>query len=153
MTDVITVSCTGRKPIYQTAGSAGCDVFADHNGEIPQNEFRIICSGMCLEIPEGFEAQVRSRSGLAAKSGVFVLNAPGTIDSDYRGEVKVILANSGPSPFIIKKGDRIAQLVFSKVYRAAFMDTPELSETARGSGGFGSTGTLGSKQRRMTIGH
>ena len=95
---------------------------------------------MYLEIPEGFEIQVRPRSGLSFKNGITILNAPGTIDSDYRGEVKIILINHGNSPFIINDGDRIAQLVLSPVFRADFVVVDKLSETARGEGSFGSTG-------------
>jgi dUTP pyrophosphatase len=98
-------------------------------------------TGFAIAIPEGFEGQVRARSGLALKSGIVCVNAPGTIDSDYRGEVKVILGNFGSEPFEIRRGDRIAQLVVSPVARAAFKPAPELPETGRGAGGFGSTGS------------
>jgi dUTP pyrophosphatase len=100
----------------------------------------LISTGIRLEIPEGCEAQVRPRSGLAVSRGVTVLNSPGTIDSDYRGEIKVVLINLGSESFTVKNGDRIAQLVFSPVIRAVLEPVPALSETSRGSGGFGSTG-------------
>ena len=103
----------------------------------------LVPTGIYLEIPPGFEAQVRPRSGLAAKSAVTVLNTPGTIDADYRGEVKVILINLGKENFTVKRGDRIAQLVFAPVVRAQFEKTSDLSESVRGTGGFGSTGISG----------
>jgi dUTP pyrophosphatase len=101
-----------------------------------------VSTGICLEIPNGYEAQIRPRSGLAAKRGITVLNSPGTIDADYRGEVKVCLVNLGKETQILEKGERIAQLVFSKIYQASFERSQELSETSRGGGGFGSTGLL-----------
>jgi dUTP pyrophosphatase len=97
-------------------------------------------TGMKVEIPEGYECQVRPRSGLALKHGVTVLNAPGTIDADYRGEIRVILVNLGESPFRIEKGDRIAQMVLTRVEKINWEESPELGDTERGSGGFGSTG-------------
>ena len=100
----------------------------------------MIPTGLCFEIPEGFEIQVRPRSGLAAKNGVTVLNTPGTIDSDYRGEVKVILVNLGNEPFTVNNGDRIAQLVAAPVTKGVFVQAETLSDTSRGEGGFGSTG-------------
>jgi dUTP pyrophosphatase len=100
-----------------------------------------LSTGLVLEIPEGFEGQVRPRSGLALRRGLTVVNAPGTIDSDYRGELKVLMVNLGADPVIVKRGDRIAQLVIAPVARAAFVETDELSDTARGDGGFGSTGS------------
>jgi len=133
-----------KQPTYQTAESAGCDLAASHDSFVPPNGgVTAVGTGLYLEIPTGFEGQVRSRSGMALKHKVVVLNSPGTVDSDYRGEVKVILINHGTEPFIIRKGDRIAQLVFSQVYRASFWRSEEpLSETDRASGGFGSTGKL-----------
>lgn len=133
-----------KQPMYQTAESAGCDLAASHDSFVPPNGgVAAVGTGLYLEIPTGFEGQVRSRSGMALKHKVVVLNSPGTIDSDYRGEVKVILINYGTEPFIIKKGDRIAQLIFSQVYRASFWRSEEpLGETGRASGGFGSTGKL-----------
>lgn len=128
-------------PKYQTQGSSGCDVKSAVDVVIPAGQRSIVPTGLKLEVPVGFEAQVRPRSGLAAKHGITVLNSPGTIDSDYRGEVKVILLNTSDEDFIIKKGDRIAQLVFSQVYRAIFKKDLSLTQTDRGTGGFGSTGT------------
>ena len=134
------IKIQGQAPTYQSEGAAGCDIVASEETTIPANGRAIVPTGLFLEIPQGFEAQVRSRSGLAAKEGVFVLNSPGTIDSDYRGEVKVILYNTTGDNFIVKKGDRVAQLIFSRVYHAAFEVTRDLSQTKRAAGGFGSTG-------------
>ncbi len=128
-------------PLYKTAGSAGCDLIANEDCHVVGGKFKPIGTGLSVEIPAGYEAQVRSRSGLAANHGVFVLNSPGTIDSDYRGEIKVIICNVGHDPFIVKKGDRIAQLVFSPVIQVTFERSQDLSRTVRGDGGFGSTGT------------
>ena len=127
-------------PKYQTQGSSGCDLRSSINVVIPSGKRSIVPTGLKVEIPVGFEGQVRSRSGLAAKYGITVLNSPGTVDCDYRGEVKVILLNTGDEDFIIKKGDRIAQLVFSQVFRAIFKKEEELTSTERAEGGFGSTG-------------
>jgi dUTP pyrophosphatase len=129
-------------PRYETAGAAGCDLRAAVSESLTllPGARSAVPTGLCLAIPEGFEGQVRARSGLALKNGIACLNAPGTIDSDYRGEVKVILANLGSQPFEIRRGDRIAQLVFSPVARAAFESAGSLSDSTRGSGGFGSTG-------------
>lgn len=129
-------------PRYETAGAAGMDIRAFLAEPVvmrPLERMRIP-TGFALEIPEGYEAQVRPRSGLAYKQGVTVLNAPGTIDSDYRGEVRVILVNLGQEPVVINNGDRIAQLVFTPVMRAALEETSSLPATERGAGGFGSTG-------------
>lgn len=130
-------------PVYQTEGSAGFDLYASHALEDPIGIFpgksTLIPTGIRVEIPNGYEIQVRSRSGMALKKGVFVLNSPGTIDSDYRGEIGVILFNTSASRFVVNPGDRIAQGVLSKVYTAVFEDE-ELSDTGRDSGGFGSTG-------------
>jgi len=128
-------------PRYQTPGSVGMDLHAAEDVEIWMGKSAMVRTGIAIAIPEGYEAQVRSRSGLAAKSSVAVLNAPGTIDSDYRGEVKVILFNHGEGLFRIKRGDRIAQLVFAPVARAAFDTVSALDQTERGAGGFGSTGS------------
>ena len=127
-------------PTYQTFGAAGADVCANENGIIEPRQHKVVSTGLSLEIPLGYECQVRPRSGLAAKHGVTVLNTPGTIDSDYRGEVKVILYNSSEDPFPYQKGDRIAQLVFAPVTQAEFDVVDELTDTERGEGGFGSTG-------------
>lgn len=129
-----------QKPTYQTIGSAGADVCSAVDLWIPRGEAVVVQTDLRIELPPGYECQVRSRSGLASKHQVFVLNSPGCVDSDYRGEVGVILMNLGPVPFYVKKGDRIAQLVFSRISRAAFVKVPALSETARSGGGFGSTG-------------
>ncbi|MBQ0050814.1 MAG: dUTP diphosphatase [Treponema sp.] len=129
-------------PAYQTKGAAGCDVcaFLAEDFVLKAGERGMIPTGIKMAIPEGFEVQVRPRSGLAAKSGVTVLNTPGTIDSDYRGEVKVILINLSKEDFVIHNGDRIAQLVVAPVTQGIFVQTDVLDETERGEGGFGSTG-------------
>ena len=130
-------------PARMTKGSSGCDVCAAVETDVvlePAGR-ALVPTGFCFEIPQGYEVQVRSRSGLAVKHGVFVLNSPGTIDSDYRGEVKVILANTGNAPFTIKRGDRIAQLVVAPVAADIdFAESGNISETKRGAGGFGHTG-------------
>lgn len=128
-------------PAYATAGAAGMDVVAAEDTILAPGARRAIATGFAIAIPDGFEVQVRPRSGLALKHGITCLNTPGTIDSDYRGEVKVILANLGDAPFPIARGDRIAQLVPAAVQRAAIVERATLDETARGAGGFGSTGT------------
>jgi dUTP pyrophosphatase len=129
-------------PRYSSEFASGADVQAAIDSElvIESGGRALIPTGLALEIPIGYEVQVRSRSGLASKYGIMCLNSPGTIDSDYRGEIKVILANFGDTPFIVSPGDRIAQLVLAPVYRADFIETELLSKTARGEGGFGSTG-------------
>lgn len=131
---------TGPLPIRATAGSAGYDLTSAVDVDIHPNSRVIVPTGVFLEIPTNFEGQIRSRSGLAAKHGVFVLNSPGTIDSDYRGEIKVILFNSSEDLFTIKKGDRIAQIVFAAVHQAKLIPQIIPSTTDRGVGGFGSTG-------------
>lgn len=129
-------------PEYKTSGAAGADVcaFLSEPVEIKSGEFAMIPTGLSFAIPEGYEIQVRPRSGLAAKNGVTVLNTPGTIDSDYRGEVKVILINHGKDAFTVNNGDRIAQLIVAPVTQGIFEKTDELDSTERGEGGFGSTG-------------
>lgn len=130
-------------PHRMTKGSSGCDVCAaiDDKLIIPAGGRALIPTGLCFEIPEGYEVQVRPRSGLAFKFGVTVLNAPGTIDADYRGEVKIILANFGDQPFTVNRGDRIAQLVPMKVADSIdFTECESITETDRGDGGFGHTG-------------
>jgi dUTP pyrophosphatase len=126
-----------------TKGSSGCDIAAAVEADVvlePSGR-ALVPTGFCFEIPQGYEVQVRSRSGLAIKHGVFVLNSPGTIDSDYRGEVKVILGNAGSAPFTIRRGDRIAQLVVAAVANNIdFEESASVSETGRGAGGFGHTG-------------
>ncbi len=129
-------------PAYMTPGSAGLDLLArvDESVQINAGARAMISTGISVEIPSGYEAQVRPRSGLAARHGVTVLNSPGTIDSDYRGEIKVVLINHGTEPFIINRGDRIAQLIFSPVTRIEWDETESLVDTVRGDGGFGHTG-------------
>lgn len=129
-----------KSPIYATQGAVGADLFSILTKEIPPGERRVIPTGLAIELPPGFEAQVRSRSGLALKHGISVLNSPGTIDQDFRGPIQVILHNSGQEPFQVKYGDRIAQLVVSPVVKVSFLEAAELSDTDRGEGGFGSTG-------------
>ena len=128
-------------PKYQTALSAGMDLYANIDKEITLKplERKLIPTGLHLELPAGFEAQVRPRSGLAIKNGISVLNAPGTIDADYRGEVGVILVNLSADQFTINNGDRIAQMVIAKYETASWEEVSSLSETERGTGGFGST--------------
>ena len=132
-------------PKYETAHSAGMDVMAaiSENLTLKPGARTLVPAGFAMALPEGFEAQVRPRSGLAFKNGVTVLNTPGTIDADYRGEVKVILVNLGAEDFVITRGMRIAQMVISPVTRGQFAVVASLDETARGAGGFGSTGTGG----------
>jgi len=130
-------------PEYGTEGSAGVDLRAAVEAEvtIPAGGFIMVPTGLVIALPEGYEGQVRPRSGLAAKYGVTLLNAPGTIDSDYRGEIQVILVNHGPEPFRIQRGDRIAQLVVAPVTKIEWVACEALDHTTRGSGGFGHTGT------------
>lgn len=131
-------------PEYKTEGAAGFDLCACYEFDggfcLRPNTTTIIPTGLSFEVPSGYEMQIRPRSGLAAKNGITVLNSPGTIDSDYRGEVKIILTNLGNSSFTIKNGDRIAQGVICPVIRAEFREEQKLQETKRGDGGFGSTG-------------
>lgn len=127
-------------PVYATDGAAGLDVVAAEAVTLAPGARAAVATGFAIAIPPGFEVQVRPRSGLALKHGVTCLNTPGTIDSDYRGEVKVILANLGQEPFDIARGDRIAQLVPAPVQRAMLDEVVTLDDTARGTGGFGSTG-------------
>lgn len=130
-------------PQYSTALSAGIDLRAFTDAPITLKPFEraLIPTGLFMELPAGFEAQVRPRSGLAIKSGITVLNTPGTIDADYRGEIKVVLINLSQEPFTINSGDRIAQMVIAKHETAEWIEVEELSDTERGSGGFGSSGT------------
>ena len=127
-------------PAYASDGAAGMDVVAAEGLRLAPGARYAVATGFAIAIPEGYEVQVRPRSGLALKHGVTCLNTPGTIDHDYRGEVKVILANLGDEPFEIARGDRIAQLVPAPVQRAMLDEVEELDDTDRGSGGFGSTG-------------
>lgn len=129
-------------PEYQTDGSSGMDIRAALNEDLIINPMKIgiIPTNLQVEIPEGFELQVRPRSGLAAKNGIGILNSPGTIDSDYRGEIKIILINFGEEPFRVKRGDRIAQLILSRYYKAEIELVEELNNSKRSFGGFGHTG-------------
>lgn len=130
-------------PEYKTEHSAGVDLMAFlPTGEVVLKplERKLIPTGLFLELPEGYEAQVRPRSGLAFKNGVTVLNSPGTIDADYRGEVGVILVNLSQEPFTVRSGDRIAQMIIAKYEKAVFVESIELAESERGAGGFGHTG-------------
>ncbi len=127
-------------PVYATSGAAGMDVCAAESLTLRVGKRHAVATGFAFAIPHGFEVQVRPRSGLALKHGITCLNTPGTIDSDYRGEVKVILANLGDEDFAIARGDRIAQLVVAPVTQAAMVEVDMLDDTARGIGGFGSTG-------------
>jgi len=129
-------------PSYATTQSAGLDLMAAVQDEImlAPGARQLIPTGLAIALPAGFEAQVRPRSGLALKHGITVLNSPGTIDADYRGEVQVLLINHGEAPFVIKRGDRIAQMVVAPVTQIAWKPVTQLDETERGSGGYGSTG-------------
>ncbi len=129
-------------PHYQTEHSAGVDLYAavEDDKVVAAGTWTLVPTGLSVAIPEGYEGQVRPRSGLALKSGVGLLNSPGTIDADYRGEISIILFNFSDKPFIIHRGDRIAQLVFAKVEKARLVQVDELSDTSRGTGGFGHTG-------------
>lgn len=127
-------------PAYATSGAAGMDVVSAESVTIAPGARHAVATGLALAIPAGYEIQVRPRSGLALKHGITVPNTPGTIDSDYRGELKVILVNLGTEPFVIARGDRVAQLVLAPVVQAAWDEVAELDATERGAGGFGSTG-------------
>ena len=131
-------------PAYATDGAAGMDVVAAEDVDLEPGRRHAVATGFKVAIPEGYEIQVRPRSGLALKHGISVPNTPGTIDSDYRGELKVIMINHGDEAFAVRRGDRIAQLVPAAVTRAEFDEVEELCETERGAGGFGSTGGHGS---------
>ncbi len=130
-------------PKYETSGSSGMDLAAniEANINIDPGKTAIVPTGLSISIPKGFEAQIRPRSGLAAKQKISVLNTPGTIDADYRGEIKVILINLGQEPFKVEKGLRIAQMVVCPIVQAQLKEVDDLNETERGKGGFGSTGT------------
>jgi dUTP pyrophosphatase len=149
MNDILTVkiqrlrsnSCN-QLPGYMTTHSAGMDLYADMPEEtvLAPGERALIPTGIALELPDGYEVQIRPRSGLALRHGITLVNSPGTIDPDYRGEIAIILINHGMEPFPIKSGDRIAQMVFSRFVRAEFTEVSELGKTTRGEGGFGHTG-------------
>ncbi len=136
------ISESGILPEYKTSGAAGADVcaFVEEPVVLDPGKRALIPTGLFFEIPDGFEIQVRPRSGLAFKNGVTVLNTPGTIDSDYRGELKVILINLGEEKFVVNNGERIAQIVVAPVTQGVFVRAETISETQRGVGGFGSTG-------------
>lgn len=129
-------------PAYMSNAAAGCDLYAavDQDVTLAPGERTLISTGIAISLPTGFEAQVRPRSGMALRFGITCLNAPGTIDSDYRGPVSVVLINHGSDPFVIRRGDRIAQLVIGRVAQGDFRQVDSLDQTARGAGGFGSTG-------------
>lgn len=131
-----------KLPLYKTSGAAGADICAllEKPLVIESGKSAMVPTGLFFEIPQGYEVQIRPRSGLAAKNGVTVLNTPGTIDSDYRGEINVILINLGDKPFTVNSGDRIAQMLVAPVIQADFSIVSSLEETERGAGGFGSTG-------------
>ncbi|ACT69878.1 deoxyuridine 5triphosphate nucleotidohydrolase [Neorickettsia risticii str. Illinois] len=130
-------------PRYASKGSSGLDLRAaiEASMTLKPGMFELVPTGICIELPEGLEAQIRPRSGLAAKFGITVLNSPGTVDQDYRGEIKVCLINLSKNEFTINRGDRIAQMVIAKVEQILLVETGEIGETERASGGFGSTGT------------
>jgi dUTP pyrophosphatase len=127
-------------PQYMTPGAAGMDLFAAVNETLQPGEIKLVPTGLCISLPEGYEAQIRPRSGLALRHGITMVNTPGTIDADYRGEIGLIMTNLGKTPFDIVRGDRVAQIVFNKVERAEFIEVEEMDDTCRNSGGFGSTG-------------
>jgi dUTP pyrophosphatase len=130
-----------RLPAYAHPGDAGLDLFANEHAVLEPGARRLVKTGIALELPPGTEAQVRPRSGLAARHGISVLNTPGTIDEGYRGEVGVILINHGNAPFTVEPGIKIAQMIVKPVLRVTVREAADLSDTARGAGGFGSTGT------------
>ncbi|HSH70544.1 MAG TPA: dUTP diphosphatase [Deferrisomatales bacterium] len=127
-------------PAYQTPHSAGMDLVAAEDAEVRPGERVGVGTGMAIALPDGYEAQIRPRSGLAARHGVTLVNTPGTIDADYRGEIRVLLINHGEEAFSVRRGDRIAQMVVAPVTRATWREVEALAETVRGAGGFGSTG-------------
>jgi dUTP pyrophosphatase len=128
-------------PQYMTDQAAGMDIFAAVPDEeiILPGQRKKIATGIAIALPEGYEAQIRPRSGLALKNGITLLNSPGTIDADYRGEIGLIVINHGEEPFVVKRGMRLAQMVVQRVFRAEWVETPKLNDTARGDGGFGHT--------------
>ncbi len=129
-------------PQYMTPGSSGVDLYAANQQDLKilAGSFVLVPTGIAISIPEGYEAQIRPRSGLALNFGLTLLNTPGTIDADYRGEIKVIVINLGDKEYILKKGERIAQMIFTRVERAELIETESLDDTIRGAGGFGHTG-------------
>lgn len=136
----IKIKCSsGTLPIYMTEGSSGADICSSEDTMILPGETKLVSTGIFMEIPEGYECQIRPRSGISLKNSVIIVNSPGTIDSDYRGEVKIIMHNLSKTDFSVKRGDRIAQAVFAPVVRAVFRDD-EINGSKRGDGGFGHTG-------------
>jgi dUTP pyrophosphatase len=133
---------SAKIPQYQTRGAAGFDFYSVEDAHLKAGEVSLVATGLSVEIPEGFELQIRARSGLSAKWGVFLVNGIGTVDSDYRGEIKIILSTCTSGLVYLKAGERIAQGVLTRVTQAVISETTELSETERGMGGFGSTGTV-----------
>lgn len=129
-------------PAYETKGSSGMDLRAWMEEDITLNpgEIKLVPTGISISIPRGYEAQIRPRSGLALKHGIGLVNSPGTIDSDYRGEIGIIMTNFGKEPFIIRRGDRIAQMVIARIYQARVLEVDDLDSTVRGDGGFGHSG-------------
>ena len=127
-------------PSYGSKDAAGMDLRAAEDGLIKPGQWALVATGFAIALPAGYEAQVRPRSGIAASHGVTLHNSPGTIDADYRGEIKVILINHGTDDFAVKRGERIAQMVVAPIVRAGWEESPDLDETVRGEGGFGSTG-------------
>lgn len=129
-------------PQYMTEGSAGLDLFAavEKSETLQPGEIKLIPTGLSMALPQGYEAQIRPRSGLALRHGITMVNTPGTVDADYRGEIGLIMINLGQEPFLINRGDRVAQMVINKVARAEFAEVEDLEQTSRSSGGFGSTG-------------
>ena len=129
-------------PAYETKGSSGMDIRAWTEEEIilRPGDIRLVPTGISISIPQGYEAQIRPRSGLALKHGIGLVNSPGTIDSDYRGEIGIIMVNFGKEPFIIRRGDRIAQMVIARIYQARILEVEDLESTVRGDGGFGHSG-------------
>ena len=130
-------------PTYQTPHSAGMDLVASEDAVVPPGDRAGVGTGLAIALPDGYEAQIRPRSGLAIRHGVTLVNTPGTIDADYRGEIRILLINHGGEAFTVRRGDRIAQMVVAPVTRAAWREVDELTETDRGAGGFGSTGGFG----------
>ncbi|HEX3012291.1 MAG TPA: dUTP diphosphatase [Syntrophomonadaceae bacterium] len=129
-------------PRYMTAGSSGVDLYAavDQDLSIPPGQVHLVPTGLAIAIDQGYEAQIRPRSGLALNHGITLLNTPGTIDADYRGEIKLIVINLGDKEYILKRGERVAQMVFNRVEKAEFIEADTLDDTERGTGGFGHTG-------------
>lgn len=135
----ITIDKNGKMPVYMTEGSSGADVYASEDANLQPGETKLIHTGIRIEIPAGYECQIRPRSGLALKHGITISNAPGTIDSDYRGEIMIIMHNLSKNPYCIRKHDRIAQMVFAPITRVQFSQET-INSTVRDSGGFGHTG-------------